>query len=479
MGNKAYFWWTANLGVVPLFLFCAFRLAPILRCLAFLRASVTAVLDAIKSSFVGANSLFFRFKRPILLAFLTTFVKAYSQTENTHDLVLAKGEQKELPLEGLKNYSLGNRDVLATKVHKKSLLIKGLKTGFSDLVVWNQAGKIHWRVYVLSQNSFLKTIQLSELLRGLGLKILLNGPAIVASGEISEPKDRLYLKKIEKRFKNQLTLNVTMKSELKNQLLKNIYEEFFKYGHYDVICETQFLNIHCSYTDASAQLTQLTQFLHEKTKADFFLTPSVNLAKNYKIKLKIVQFETNDRFDAGLGLSRIDVPLERLFADGLQALVDTNQMLLKSEKIQMNSLAEPEFITRLNETNTVEVGAQIPFQNLNNVQGTLINSLQWRFAGLKIQCTLKEQFGKIVLNYVTEFSRPVDETISGNKEEASLHVQLGKPLKLFQVDYQSEGIQKEILPWIGKIPILGKLFQSHSDFQNRKRLEGYLHLEEQ
>lgn len=55
----------------------------------------------------------------------------------------------------------------------------------------------------------------------------------------------------------------------------------------------------------------------------------------------------------------------------------------------------------------VEIGSQIPYQNIN-AQGTnIIAPIDWRFAGLRIKTEIKEAFGKILVKYETEFSRPV------------------------------------------------------------------------
>ena len=92
-------------------------------------------------------------------------------------MILAKGEQKEISLEGLKNFSVGNQEVISYKWMPKlgKLLVKGKKVGFTDLVVWSKNGKENFSIYVLSKQKFLKTFQLADALKNLNLAIDIKG----------------------------------------------------------------------------------------------------------------------------------------------------------------------------------------------------------------------------------------------------------------------------------------------------------------
>src|SRR5690606_32260062 len=142
----------------PLFLFAAFLFAPEAFFLFLRRVSVIAVLEAINISQWITN--YFLNLKLLNLARSLLFVKAlllfpiasFAQNHQT-DIIVAKGEQKELSFTHLKKLSVGNSDVISHKLIKNKLLIKGKKIGFSDLIVWENS-PIKFNIYVLSKQKY-------------------------------------------------------------------------------------------------------------------------------------------------------------------------------------------------------------------------------------------------------------------------------------------------------------------------------------
>jgi Flp pilus assembly secretin CpaC len=140
--------WIANFGVVPLLRLAAFLLAPIALCFALRRFSVTAVLEAMAISqskirdLVKMKHLNVAITLIFVKAFLLLPVAAFAQMRAS-DIILSKGEQKELSFPGLKNFSVGNAEIISYKFMPKSgkLLVKGKSVGFTDLIVWTEKGK--------------------------------------------------------------------------------------------------------------------------------------------------------------------------------------------------------------------------------------------------------------------------------------------------------------------------------------------------
>ena len=83
-----------------------------------------------------------------------------------------------------------------------------------------------------------------------------------------------------------------------------------------------------------------------------------------------------------------------------------------------------------------------------------------------------------MLDYETEFSSPVEKTISGSKEISSALLELGEPLKIFQIAFQTTTKERLGIPFISEIPILKHLFESKSDQKTYKQIYGYVVLEE-
>jgi hypothetical protein len=146
--------------------------------------------------------------------------------------------------------------------------------------------------------------------------------------------------------------------------------------------------------------------------------------------------------------------------------------------MDLSSLAEPEIVANLNKPQLIEIGSQIPYQNIAQQGSTVIAPIDWRFAGLKIKTKLSESYGKFLFDYETEFSRPVDQSISGSKEISSALLQVGVPLKIFQIGFQTVSKGRQGIPILSDIPILRHLFESKSDQKTYKQIYGYVVLEE-
>jgi hypothetical protein len=82
------------------------------------------------------------------------------------------------------------------------------------------------------------------------------------------------------------------------------------------------------------------------------------------------------------------------------------------------------------------------------------------------------------LEYETEFSRPVDQAISGSREISSVLLELGSPQKIFQIGFQTTSNSRQGIPLVSQIPLLRHLFESKSDQKTYKHLYGYAVLEE-
>jgi hypothetical protein len=199
--------------------------------------------------------------------------------------------------------------------------------------------------------------------------------------------------------------------------------------------------------------------------------------KNYRLKLKLIQVEQMDGREIHVGLDKLKASVKDLFEFGLRKLVDDNAVFLTQTKMDLSSLAEPEMIVNLNTPQVIEIGSQIPYQNVGVQGATVIAPIDWRFAGLRIKTKLTESYGKLLLDYETEFSRPIDQAISGSKELSSALLEIGVPLKIFQIGFQTTSKGRQGIPLISEIPILKHLFESKSDQKTYKQIYGYVVLE--
>ncbi len=472
--------WIENLGVVPLFLSAAFLLAPIALCLALRRFSVTAVLEAINISHRRDLRVLKSLNLTISLIFVKAFLflpcAAIAQVSPS-DMVLAKGEQKELSFSNLKHFSVGNPDVISYKFLKGSgkILIKGKKVGFTDLIVWSSKGKETLSLYVLSKQKFLKTFQLAEALKNLNLTIDIKGPIMTAGGVVTDFADYLYLQKIKGQFQDQVFFKISLDPTLRNHMIGQIYKKLYGNGFSSVTCQADWLDILCFYegNDNPNLLKQLAGFY----RVSFVQQDSRLKHRNYRLKLKLIQLEKMDGREIHLGLDKLQAKVSDLFEFGIRKLIDDNSVYLGQTHMDLSSLAEPEMIVNLSTPQKIEIGSEIPYQNISTQGTNIIAPINWRFAGLKIKTKLTESYGKLLLEYETEFSRPVDQSISGSKEKSSALLEIGVPLKIFQIGFQTTTKSRQSIPLLGDIPILKHLFESKSDQKTYKHLYGYVVVE--
>ncbi len=477
-----YFWCTANLGVVPLFLFVAFLLAPDALFFCLRRFSVTAVLDAICISrdmfrhYMGlkllnvATSLFF-------VKIFLLLPSASLAADSPKDIVLAKGEQKEIELKDLRNFSVGNPEVISYKFLPKQgkLLVKGKKVGFTDVIIWSAKGKETFSLYVLSKQKFLKTFQLADALKNLNLEIDIKGPVMTASGILSDFSDYLYLQKIKGQFQDQVFFKIALDARLRNHIVGQIYKKLYANGFSSVSCQVDWLDILCFYegTQNENLLKQLSTFY----RVTFIQQDSRLKHKNYRLKLKLIQLERMDGKEIHLGMDSFQTTIGDLFDLGIRKLVENNVVFLQRSKLDLSTLAEPELIVNLSTPQLIEIGSQIPYQNIAQQGATVIAPIDWRFAGLKIKTKITESFGKLLLEYETEFTRPVGQAINGSKEVSSALLEVGVPMKIFQIGFQTTSRDRKGIPILSEIPILKHIFESKSDQNTYKQIYGYVVLE--
>jgi hypothetical protein len=476
--------WISNLGVVPLLRLAAFLFAPIALCLALRRFSVIAVLEAmiISSKKDLVLSKFKLLNLTISLLFVKVLLvlpsASFASTSlGTSDVILAKGEQKEISLHNLKNFSVGNPEVISYKWQPKQgkLLVKGKKVGFTDLVVWTKNGKEIYSIYVLSKQKFLKTFQLADALKNLNLSIDIKGPIMTASGILTDFSDYLYLQKIKGQFQDQVFFKIGLEPKLRNHIIGQVYKKLYANGFSSVACQADWLDIMCFYEGQNneALLKQMASFY----RVSFVQQDSRLKHRNYRLKLKLIQLEQMDGREIHVGMDKLKTSVADLFDSGMRKLIDDNFVFLSQTKMDLSSLAEPELVVNLNTPQMIEIGSQIPYQNIAQQGSTVIAPIDWRFAGLKIKTKITESYGKLLLDYETEFSRPVEQAISGSKEVSSALLELGVPMKIFQIGFQTTSKNRQGIPLISDIPILKHLFESKSDQKTYKHIYGYVVLE--
>lgn len=494
--------WIANLGVVPLFFISAFLLAPAFFFFLNLLFSVTHVLETIRQllfRYRSNNSLYLNFKpyflpikslcvKGIFLSICTMLTPRLLNAEViSHDIILARGQSTEITLQNLEKFNVGNREVLRYQLsdqknsNSKKLLIRGAQLGHSEILVWKKDQTSEtFQVFVISKIQEAKFLHLAELATNLGLSSQILVPHIRIFGELKSLNQYLDYKKLLELNHESLMDEVTLNLELKNKIFAGVYTAFFDNYKDSIKCESEFSEINCYYAENEAPSDSMKKHLSEKFKVNLIQKNNQQLKKNYHLKLKLIQLEQLDGEDLRLGLEQISGSLGDFLTTPIDKIIQKNQVLLAQKKVRMSTLAEPQTLIRPLTPAEVQIGADIPFKNVNanNVQST-----DWKFAGLKINMVLENYGEKIKINYETELTQPTTDvngvqSIGGNKEKSSVVISLKSATKIFQISLKTEGKSTDQMPFLNAIPLLGELFKSKSDQSNVKTITGIIEVEE-
>ncbi len=475
--------WIENFGVVPWFLSCAFLLAPCFFLFAALLFFVTRVFDTIfsllnylKSTFITCTRIGFlpfwvqivKIKRIVLAALITFSLPVLALTG---EITLAIGQHLEIPMDSIDQYTVGNNQIISSKLlkSKKSLVIKGKKIGYTELIVWKKRVKSKYQVYVLSKKNHLDFIQLAQMFKDINLSTKVYSTKLKVSGKLGNLEDYLNFMKIIQENHKRLINMVTLSKELTNELISKVYLPIFSNDpDSSMQCKVNSFLINCLF-DKSDGSNDIIDYLKDAYFINFKKLDNFQHNTNYKVEFKIFQLENLNGEEVNLGLTNITSNLNTIFTGDVKKIIGGNIFSINQSKYNFSTLAEPKITSILNKKSSVSIGAELPFET--SAKNSFSSNTQWKFAGLKIVFELKKVLGSIQLDYETEITRPNSEgPISGGKNYSSITLNLNQPFELFQVHLKTQGNRSTSFPILNKIPILGNLFKSKSESDNYKKI---------
>jgi hypothetical protein len=461
--------WIANLGVDPLFSFACFLFEPDFLSFFFLIVRVCVVFEAMSISLCFI--LLFNY-RVIFLSRIASLVKIFLvlmlcsniSYASKKDIFLAKGEQMELSIGKLKNFSVGNKDVIKYKYLPKrgKILIKGQSLGFSDLVVWGKHKEI-FHFYVTSKREQLKRMEIAQILKTTQLRTKISGDIIYVDGEVKSLTAYLLLKNVERKKLENLIVNVTIHEDVRNEIISSIYNDFYAAKYDFISCRLIRTNFTCEYKTKG-----INPQLISKYKKDFLIQFN-NLEnelnrQNYKLEFKIVSTETNQNKLRDSGLHNIEASLTDLINSKMLNLSSDN-IFIEDQDLFVKLLATPIVSTTIKSPFQIQMGGEIPYTSKEDNPKT-----EWKFAGLKLDGKLDIEDGQIKLKYKSTITKGDQAGVSGPKGHSTVFIPLNKATPLFTVQ-MSESIRKnESIPGFNKIPFLKDLFSSSNKSMSTKTI---------
>ena len=490
MGINYFFsTWIANFGVVPLLLFLAFLLLPIFTFLLDLTNFVTLVLDTITQlrklwpisliNYLRLNVLpSTRRAVKIILYVLLACVasRSYSSTQviDKTTVLLAIGELKELTITKLTKFTVTNSTIISHKLKSKSgIIIKGQKLGYTEIVIWSQGSKTVYQVYVLAKQRQLKILHFAEILKGIGLSIELAGPLIIATGEISDLKNYLFLKNLEKDNKKVLIIKARIAKKLRNEIFLNIYKRFFDSYEENISCYSNLLNITCE-VPSHINPTFYSD-LKLKFKAHFISVNTSRNKKNYLVSIKFFRILKSDTSNFDKGLSSLSSQISKLINQNWYSLVENNSFILSGSNLFIQTLSNHSVLATLSKKISFETGVEIPYKN--NSTDNRISTTKWKFSGIKLDFKVEPKGRSFIVHYNTSFNKAShSNNFSITKSSSSIHININESESIFKSEMLNLGRNLNKIPYISKVPILGEFFKSKNQHNISERILAYVKL---
>lgn len=415
------------------------------------------------------------------MIFLTIFssnvIQAADNTYPDH-IILGIGEIYSQKTQSIKTYTLSNKTVSSIKVNDTSLLIKALAKGYSQLIIWDKNGhESRLSIFVVAKKEKLLLAQISESITEKSIKTKLTGKLLSLTGSIETYQTYEDIRQLKQLISSQISLNsLVLDKSVKKKILQDILYILIKDFHDEVECHFNSINLNCIYDSTYPISKDLQKYLSEKYIVTFIPNNNRSLNRLFKLKFKVIQFETQAGKEMSLGLDQISGNLNSILDGNIQNLIEDNKILLNQKDVEISTLAEPELLIRINTESLISVGAEIPFKTAGEDK---LEMTGWKFAGLKIRTKLSSIGNKLVLDLENEFTRPAEgDSISGNKEKNSFLIQTNKAIKVFEIGFSAKSNQNSKLPYLSSIPILGKIFKSTQDANSYKKISALVHLEE-
>jgi general secretion pathway protein D len=157
------------------------------------------------------------------------------------------------------------------------------------------------------------------------------------------------------------------------------------------------------------------------------------------------------------------------------------------QRTNVKVISAPKLVTLNNQTAALQVGDQVPVSagnavSVENPNAPIVNSIDYRDTGVILKVTPRVNAGGLVLLDVSQEVSDVapgsvaqggglaSPTISTRRISTSVAVQDGQVIALGGLFRDSKSFGKNGIPILSRIPVIGGLFGTHNNLQNRTEL---------
>lgn len=405
-------------------------------------------------------------------------VHAINLQDDQETLILAKGEQLELAFDQIKQFSIGNKEILSSKNAQqgKSLFIKGKSIGYTDLIVWTKQKKIQYQVYVISKKNHLEHAKILEVFRPPQWQVTFEGNGIALKGELNALNQWQVLQELKLQKINLSLQDVSLEKFLKRDIIRDTYQKISDLGVSDFRCDIKEIpELECigknnlNAADLKILLSKIPYLKWSKFK-------QLTAPRNIRAKIKLLSFDLSQGEDWQKGFGFLQGQLQQIFEGAFWSMIKLNSVHFQKYWNKVQVLAEPEFSLLPDSVASFSVGSEIPYWSKS--PDLAQQQIAWKFAGLKVDLKIitATNLDQVKVEYHTSLTTPVGEQIQGHDQKAELLIRKSENTILFDINYQSISNAEQSMPFWKKIPILYDLFADKAGHQSQKKITAIINL---
>jgi len=414
---------------------------------------------------------------------LSLFIGVYSAAiYGFPPILLNLGEQRSIPVPGLKKFSLGHTSIAKATVlnftTEKRLLIKAVSPGNTDLWIWNQeAVPTRVPIEVIKITSAPADPKLlRDLFQLQETEVFFTDKKVILRGEISHASEMTLIHALEESYSPLIENWTSIHPQTEDALASKLETFLSTYGlspRLHLSREGGALTIQGALSKR-ANLENISRGLRR-------IAPTVRLdIKSFNdddptvhFRAYLLEIKKSHLQKLGLKWPTQGASLFKVTGTQIQSAFQLDVALNALETDgSLNVLSRPEVSVRAPGEAKLFSGGQVPVTHKTKNK----TQTEWKPFGLTFHLKVKNTAGERVrLDIETEVSQP-DPTwqntdqIPGfqiNQMQTQVDAVFGKPLFLSGLIQQTLSESTQGLPFLKDLPVLGRLFGSR-DFQTQK-----------
>ncbi|MGB0452852.1 MAG: hypothetical protein ACPGJV_03985 [Bacteriovoracaceae bacterium] len=419
----------------------------------------------------------------LLLVLFLSFLINNECFSEISDIYLSRGEIKPIDFPRNSKFSISDPSKISvtSRPSASEIIIKSKALGQSTLNIWNRGELIKtYRIAILNFKPSKELKRVIHYLKNHSLNFKQIGfNSLKILKPLEDKAHYLYLNKLlrtHKAKKASLSIQGELSSKIWRPIITEVYSQFYAQFEDSINCYTRNIQIFCEVDAEKKKLKTLLTKLESRYQVSVMAEAPGPSPKNYRVSLKIIQFENLDDKHRDLGLEEFKISLSSLFKKSFNEVYENNLIHLKDEKVNFQVIAEPEITTILDEYVELKIGGEIPFQGQAGENRT---ETKWKFAGLSVKLKLERFGSKLKAKSLISLSSPTSEgQFNSNTEKSMLYLYRDEPTKLFTVGIKSYAENHKSIPYLNKIPLLSALFSSRNKSHHYKKIYGIINVEE-